>query len=67
MEDVCNMEHCPEPFLVRFIHPHHHVAGVAHHFLYDGHKVKVRPWRMEDNAKQVDLCHHVRLCIEGQA
>jgi hypothetical protein len=65
MEDW-NIEHFPEPFLVRFIHPHHRSLAVTRHdFLFGEHKIQVRPWRLEDHAEQVDLLHHVRLCIES--
>jgi hypothetical protein len=52
--------------MVRFMHPHHQALAVAHHdFLYQGHKVQVRPWRWEENAEQVNLLHHVRIVIEN--
>jgi hypothetical protein len=65
-DDVCVTEHFPEPFLVRFIHPHHRSLAVSSHDLpYGEHKIQVRPWRLEDHAEQVDLRYHVRLCIES--
>jgi hypothetical protein len=65
-EDVTVTEHYPEPFLVRFKFPHHRAAAVSHHdFLFEGLKVQVRPWRLEDNAEQVSMQQHVRLCMEN--
>uniref|UniRef100_A0ACD5UMP9 Uncharacterized protein n=1 Tax=Avena sativa TaxID=4498 RepID=A0ACD5UMP9_AVESA len=64
--DIAVSEHFPEPFLARFIHQHHcHEAVTSHDFLFEGLKVQVRPWRLEDHAEQVDMQHHVRLCIEN--
>jgi hypothetical protein len=65
-EDVTVTEHYPEPFLVRFKFPHHRAAVVSRHdFVFEGLKVQVRPWRLEDNAEQVSMQQHVRLCIEN--
>jgi hypothetical protein len=65
-DDVCVTEHFPEPYLVRFIFPHHRSLAVTKHdFLFGEHKIQVRPWRLEDHAEQVELLHHTRLCIEG--
>lgn len=65
-DDFCVTEHYPEPFLVRFMYPHHSAAATSSHdFLFEGHKIQVRAWRLEANADQVNLQHHVRLCIEN--
>lgn len=65
-EAVTITEHFPEPYLVRFIFPHIRAAAVARHsFLFEGHKKQIRPWRLEDNADQVELRQHVRLCVEN--
>jgi hypothetical protein len=54
--DVTVTEHNPEPFLVRFKYPHHYSNAVSRHdFLFEGLKVQVQPWRLEDNAEQVTL------------
>jgi hypothetical protein len=59
-------EHFPEPFLLRFIFPHNCAAVVnRHEFFFNDLKVHVRPWRLEDNADQVTMEQHVRLCIEN--
>jgi phage terminase large subunit-like protein len=64
--DITITEHFPEPYMVRFIYPHHRANAVARHdFLFEGLKVQVRPWRLEDNAEQVNMRHHVRLCVEN--
>jgi hypothetical protein len=55
-EDVAVTEHFPEPFLIRFKYPHHRAAAMSRHdFSFDGHKIQVRPWRLEDNAEQVTM------------
>jgi hypothetical protein len=65
-EAVTITEHFPEPYLVRFIFPHHRAAAVARHsFPFEGHTIQIRPWRLEDNADQVELRQHVRLCVEN--
>lgn len=65
-EDITITEHYPEPFFVRFKYPHHRDSVVSRHsFPFGTLRVQVRPWRLEDNAEQVDLKHHVRLCIEN--
>jgi hypothetical protein len=65
-EDITVTEHYPEPFLVRFKFPHHCAVAVSRHdFLFEGSKVQVQPWRLEDNAEQVSMQQHVRLCIEN--
>jgi hypothetical protein len=65
-DDVTVTDHFPEPFFVRFTFPHHRADAVAlHDFDFEGYKVQVRPWRLEDNADHVGLQHHVRLCIES--
>jgi hypothetical protein len=65
-EDVTVSEHFPEPFLIRFKYPHHRNAAVSRHdFPFEGLKVQVRPWRLEDNAEQVNMRQHVRLVIEN--
>lgn len=64
--DFSLTEHYHEPFLVRFMYPHHRAAAVSlHDFPFEGHNIQVRPWRLEANAEQVNLRHHVRLCIEN--
>lgn len=64
--DICVTEHYPEPFLVRFVYPHHRVNAVLRHdFDFEGHRIQVRPWRLEANADQVNFQHHVRLCVEN--
>jgi hypothetical protein len=63
---ICVTEHFPEPFLARFIYPHHRNDLVGRHdFPFEGLRVQVRPWRLEDNAEQVYLRQHVRLCVEN--
>jgi hypothetical protein len=65
-ENVTITEHFPEPFPIRFKYPHHRAAAVSRHdFTFDGHKIQVRPWHLEDNAKLVTMRQHVRLCIEN--
>jgi hypothetical protein len=65
-ETVIVTDHYPEPFLVRFIFPHIRAAAVARHsFLFEGHMIQVRPWWLKDNADQVELRQHVRLCVEN--
>lgn len=65
-DDFCVTEHYPEPFLVRFVYPHHRADAVSRHdFTFEGLKIQVRAWRLEDNAEQVNLCQHVLLCIEN--
>jgi hypothetical protein len=65
-DDVCITDHFPKPYMVCFMHPHHQSLAVNRHdFLFEGHKVRVRPWRWEENAEQVNLLHHVRLVIEN--
>lgn len=55
-DDISVTEHFPEPYLVRFIYPHHCANAVACHDLYfEGLKIQVRSWRLEDNADQVNL------------
>ncbi|KAK1644643.1 hypothetical protein QYE76_062448 [Lolium multiflorum] len=47
-------EHFPEPYLVRFIFLHNREAAVSrHNFTFEGHKIQIRRWRLEDNADQV--------------
>lgn len=63
---VAITDHFPEPYLVRFIFPHHRAAAVARQdFSFEGHRIQIRPWRLEDNADHVDLRQHVRLCVEN--
>jgi hypothetical protein len=65
-KDICVTDHYPEPYMVRFIHPHHRNAAVARRdFDFEGHRIHVRPWRWEENAEQVNMMFHVRLCIEN--
>ncbi|KAM0836920.1 hypothetical protein ACQ4PT_062006 [Festuca glaucescens] len=65
-DDVCVTDHFPERYLVRFIYPHHRAAAVGYHdFIFEGLTVQERPWRLEDNAEQVNFCQHVRLCIKN--
>jgi hypothetical protein len=65
-DDVCITEHYPEPYLVRFIHPHNRSLAVTRHdFPFNGLRIQVRPRRLKDHADQVDLLYHVRLCLEG--
>ncbi|KAM0838877.1 hypothetical protein ACQ4PT_060691 [Festuca glaucescens] len=65
-DDFRITEHFPEPYLVRFVYPHHRDDAVSlHDFAFEGLKIQVRPWRFEDNAEQVNLRQHVRLCIEN--
>jgi hypothetical protein len=65
-DDICITEHYPEPYLVRFIRPHHRSLAVTRHdFLFSGLRIQVRPWRLEDHAEQIDLLYHVRLCLGG--
>ncbi|KAK1668873.1 hypothetical protein QYE76_057032 [Lolium multiflorum] len=46
--------------------PHHQADIVSRHdFFFEGLKIQVHPWRLEDNAEQVNLRQHVRLCIEN--
>lgn len=60
--DVMITEHYPEAFMLRFIHPHSCALAVGRHdFFFEGLKVHVRPWRLEENAEHIDLIHHVRL------
>lgn len=65
-EAVQVTEHYPEPFLLRFVFPHNCADVVGRHeFFYNEHKIHVRPWRLEDNAEQVNMRQHVRICIES--
>jgi hypothetical protein len=65
-DDITITEHFPEPFLIRFKYPHHREATVSRHdFIFDDYKIHVRPWRLEDNAEQVTMRQHVRLCVEN--
>jgi hypothetical protein len=51
-DDVCITKHYPEPYLVRFIHPHHRSLAITRHdFPFSGHHIQVRPWRLEDHAE----------------
>jgi hypothetical protein len=65
-DDITITEHFPEPFLVRFKYPHHRANAVNRHdFDFQQLRVLVRPWRLEDNADQVTLRQHVRICVEN--
>jgi hypothetical protein len=65
-EDFNVTDHFPEPFMVRFIYPHHRTTAVSRQeFTFEGHRIHIRPWRLEDGAEQVTLRQHVRLCIES--
>jgi hypothetical protein len=65
-DDITVTEHFPKPFLIRFKYPHHRAAAVSRHdFVFDDFKIRVRPWRLEDNAEQVTMRQHVRICIES--
>jgi hypothetical protein len=65
-EDLNVTDHFPEPFMVRFIYPHHRTTAVSRQeFNFKGHRIHIRPWRLEDGAEQVTLRQHVRLCIES--
>jgi hypothetical protein len=48
-DDISVTEHFPEPYLVRFIYPHHCANAVACHDLYfEGLKIQVRSWRLKN-------------------
>jgi hypothetical protein len=65
-EAVQVTEHFPELFLLRFVSPDNCAAVVGRHeFYFNEHKIHIRPWRLEDNADQVEMRQHVRLCIEN--
>jgi hypothetical protein len=65
-EDFSITDHFREPFLVRFIYPHHRTTVISRQeFPFEGHRIHIRPWRLEDGAEQVNLCQHVRQCIES--
>lgn len=66
IEDVHVVRHYPEAFLVRFFHKHHCALATSQHELpFNGTKLQLRPWRLEAHADNVDLVHHVRLCLDG--
>jgi hypothetical protein len=65
-EDFNVTDHFPEPFMVWFIYPHHRTTAVlCQEFTFEGHRIHIRPWRLEDGAEQVTLRQHVHLCIES--
>ncbi|KAE8800174.1 hypothetical protein D1007_24323 [Hordeum vulgare] len=65
-DDVCMVKHFPEAFLVRFFHQHHYTDVVGHRdFPFRDTRLQLHPWRLEAHSKQVDLVHHVLLCLDG--
>lgn len=60
-------DHHPEAFLVRFVHQHHcAMAATQREVPFGGGvRLQVRQWRLEAHAENIDLNHHVRLCLEG--
>lgn len=65
-EDVSVVKLFPEAFLVRFFHQHHCVNATGRRDLPFGTtRLQLRPWRLEAHSENVDLVHHVRLCLDG--
>ena len=66
LEDVVVVFHFPEKYLVRFIHKHHaDIAAARHELVFGDTKLQLRAWRLEAHAENVDIRHHVHLCLEG--
>ncbi|KAF7050888.1 hypothetical protein CFC21_059185 [Triticum aestivum] len=65
-DDVCVVKHFPEAFLVRFFHQHHCADASGRRDLkFRDTRLQMRPWRLEAHSENVDLVHHVRLCLDG--
>jgi hypothetical protein len=55
-KDVTVTDHFLEPYLVRFKFPPHRATAVScHDFIFDGYKIQIRSWHLEDNAEQVTM------------
>ncbi|XP_044348679.1 uncharacterized protein [Triticum aestivum] len=65
-EDVSVVRHFPEAYLVRFSHQHHCADAAGRRDLkFRDTRLQMRSWRLEAHSKNVDLVHHVRLCLDG--
>lgn len=65
VDDVSAIKHFPKAYVVRFFHQHHCVLASGRRELpLSGTKLQLRPWRLEDHSKSVNLIHHVRLCLD---
>ncbi|KAE8805220.1 hypothetical protein D1007_18774 [Hordeum vulgare] len=65
-DDVCVIKHFCGAYLVCFFHQHHCVGAVGRGDIpFRDTGLQLRPCRLEAHSKQVDLVHHVRLCLDG--
>ncbi|XBI62652.1 hypothetical protein VPH35_043228 [Triticum aestivum] len=65
-DDVCVVKHFPEAFQVRFFHQHHCADAAGRRDIpFRDTRLQMRAWRLEAHSKNVDLVHHVRLCLDG--
>ncbi|XBI82312.1 hypothetical protein VPH35_091031 [Triticum aestivum] len=65
-DDVCVVKHFPEAFLVRFFHQHHCADAAGRRDLkFRDTRLQMRPWRLDAHSVNVDLIHHVGLCLDG--